>query len=304
MSNAGERMAPTWDAVELIDHRSVTWSNVSRTHYWLQKRFHYTYPGPVRELRQRLIVVPPEHYGDQRLRAYSGHVVGAAASETSASDAFDNRILLFYIPEAPSEITFEVTLTLERAGYPDLLPRLAADQATQYLAETMLTAADDRIAEAAQELATQHREPLALAAAINTWVGQAMRYGWGVTHVGTTAAEALALGQGLCQDYAHIMLAICRAANLPARYVSGHLLGEGGSHAWVEVLLPAADGGLVAVPFDPTNQRRANLSYITIAVGCDYRDISPTSGSFIAPYQGRLIASKRAGLTRVEYAIV
>ena len=106
------------------------------------------------------------------------------------SDAFGNRILLFYISEAPSEITFEVTLTVERAGYPDLLPRLAADQATQYLAETMLTAADERIAEAAQELATQHREPLALAAAINAWVGQAMRYGWGVTHVGTTAAEA------------------------------------------------------------------------------------------------------------------
>ncbi len=61
-----------------------------------------------------------------------------------------------------------------------------------------------------------------------------MRYGWGVTNVETTAAEALRLGQGLCQDYAHIMLAICRAANLPARYASGHLLAEGGSHAWVE----------------------------------------------------------------------
>jgi transglutaminase-like putative cysteine protease len=304
MSTAGERIEPTWDAVELIDHRSVSWSKISRTHYWLQKRFHYTYPGPVCELRQRLIVVPPEQHGDQRLCAYAGHVIGAAASETSTIDVFGNRVLSFYIPEVPAEITFEVTLTVERAGYPDLLPWLADEQAAHYMVETALTAADARIMAAAQALATQHHDPHALAAAINVWVGQTMRYGWGVTHVGTTAAEALALGQGLCQDYAHIMLAICRAANLPARYVSGHLLGEGGSHAWVEALLPAADGGLVAVPFDPTNQRRANLSYITIAVGRDYRDISPTSGSFIAPYQGCLTASKRAGLTRVEYAIM
>ena len=49
--------------------------------------------------------------------------------------------------------------------------------------------------------------------------------------------------------------------------------------------------------------KRQNLSYITIAVGRDYRDVSPTSGTYIAPYQGRLTASKRAGLTRVEYAV-
>lgn len=145
-------------------------------------------------------------------------------------------------------------------------------------------------------------EPEALADAINTWVWQAMRYVGGVTTVATSAADALLLGRGLCQDYSHVMLAICRAAGLPARYVSGHLLGEGGSHAWVEVLLPSAQGGFVAVPFDPTNHRRANLSYITIAVGRDYRDVSPTSGTYIAPYQGRLTASKRAGVTCVEYA--
>jgi transglutaminase-like putative cysteine protease len=303
MSKASQLNEPA-DVVAFIDHRVVPWNNVSRTRYWLHKRFHYEYPGPVRELRQRLIVVPPERYGDQQLCAYTGRIVGASATETSAIDVFGNRVLSFYIPEVPADITFEVTLTIERAGYPDLLPKLDAGQAEQYLAESALTGGDDRITATAQALAAQHRDPQALATAINAWVWQTMRYGWGVTHVGTTAAEALTLGQGLCQDYAHIMLAICRAANLPARYVSGHLLGEGGSHAWVEVLLPAADGGLVAVPFDPTNHRRANLSYITIAVGRDYRDVSPTSGSFIAPYQGRLTASKRAGLTRVEYATV
>jgi transglutaminase-like putative cysteine protease len=304
MNNASELFEPALDAVQFIDHRSITWSNIRQTDYWLHKRFQYTYPGPVRELRQRLLVVPPEQYGDQRLRAYAGRIVGAEGEESSTIDSFGNHVLHFYIPEVPFDITFEVALKIERAGYPNVLPRLSIEQAVQFLAETTLTASDDRIAALARALAAQHNTPQALAEAINTWVWQTMRYGWGVTHVGTAAAEALALGQGLCQDYAHIMLAICRAARLPARYVSGHLLGEGGSHAWVEVLLPTDDGNFVAMPFDPTNHRRANLGYITIAVGRDYRDVTPTSGSYIAPYQGQLIASKRAGLTRIEYAAV
>ena len=56
-----------------------------------------------------------------------------------------------------------------------------------------------------------------------------------------------------------------------------------------------------ACAFDPTNGRRPHLGYITVAVGRDYSDVSPTSGSFIAPYGGQLTCSKRAGLTLVEY---
>jgi transglutaminase-like putative cysteine protease len=96
------------------------------------------------------------------------------------------------------------------------------------------------------------------------------------------------------------MLALCRAAQLPARYVSGHLLGKGGSHAWVEVFL-MMEQGLELVAFDPTNNRRPHLGYITIAVGRDYRDVAPTSGSFLAPYRGRLTSNKRVGVTQVEY---
>ncbi len=76
----------------------------------------------------------------------------------------------FYIPEAPSELTFEVKLTIERSGYPDLLPSLSTAQARPFRGETTLTAADARIASTAHELAAQHQEPLALATAINTWV--------------------------------------------------------------------------------------------------------------------------------------
>ncbi len=70
-----------------------------------------------------------------------------------------------------------------------------------------------------------------------------LTYEFGVTGVHTTAADAVAGGRGVCQDYADIMLALCRAAGLPARYVSGHLVGEGGSHAWVEVVVTDVVGG-------------------------------------------------------------
>jgi len=137
---------------------------------------------------------------------------------------------------------------------------------------------------------------------INGWVYGQMRYAHGLTGVKTSAAEAFALRQGVCQDYAHVMIAICRACDLPARYVSGHLLGEGGTHAWLEVLLPGERAGTyVAHPLDPTHGTEPGLNYITIAVGRDYGDVAPTSGTFRAPYGGQLSTSKRAGVTALEY---
>ena len=131
-----------------------------------------------------------------------------------------------------------------------------------------------------------------------------MSYQAGLTDVSTTAAQALALGRGVCQDYAHVMLALCRACHLPARYVSGHLIGEGGTHAWVEVLLPADDGTgeAIAWPFDPTHASRGGLNQVSIAVGGDYADVAPTSGTYNADVAGRLTTSKRVLLTEVELA--
>jgi transglutaminase-like putative cysteine protease len=117
-----------------------------------------------------------------------------------------------------------------------------------------------------------------------------------VTSVATTAAEALAVGRGVCQDSAHVMLALCRAVGLPARYVSGHLLGEGGTHAWVEVVLADAAGAR-AVAFDPCNGRRAGREYLTVATGRDYTDVAPTSGTYVGAARGTLAATKQVAVT-------
>lgn len=107
---------------------------------------------------------------------------------------------------------------------------------------------------------------------------------------GSTAADSpiehlLESGRGVCQDYAHLMIAIARSWGIPSRYVSGYLhntgrAGErvtaGASHAWVECWLPAAGW----VGFDPTNTTFSDQRHIRVAVGRDYADVSPTRGVF------------------------
>jgi len=109
-----------------------------------------------------------------------------------------------------------------------------------------------------------------------------MRYESGQTHVATTATEAFDKGAGVCQDYAHVLLSLCRQAGLPARYVSGYLPGEGQMHAWVEALIPIGPQQIPTwVAYDPTHNRRCDEQYITVGVGSDYQDIAPTSGFYL-----------------------
>jgi transglutaminase-like putative cysteine protease len=112
-------------------------------------------------------------------------------------------------------------------------------------------------------------------------------YRKGVTAVDSTVAEVLEHKSGVCQDFAHVMITICRALGLASRYVSGYLYaGEGdeddeqvgASHAWTEVFC-GADKGWVA--FDPTHRNLlADERYIKIGVGRDYSDVAPVRGTY------------------------
>ena len=103
-----------------------------------------------------------------------------------------------------------------------------------------------------------------------------MKYQPGVTTLQTTAEEALCQRQGVCQDYAHIMIALCHMENIPARYVVGMLIGEGASHAWVEIY---DKGGWYG--FDPTNDTIVEADHIKISNGRDYRDCLINQGVFV-----------------------
>jgi transglutaminase-like putative cysteine protease len=110
-----------------------------------------------------------------------------------------------------------------------------------------------------------------------------------VTDVSTPALDALTLRKGVCQDFAHVMLACMRSLGLPARYVSGYLLtepppgqsrlvGSDASHAWVSVYLPGDGEPGQWTDLDPTNDRAPGEDYVTVATGRDYVDVSPLRG--------------------------
>ena len=127
-------------------------------------------------------------------------------------------------------------------------------------------------------------------------------YSPGVTGVDASLAQILSLRKGVCQDVAHLLLAICRKQGIPARYVSGYLYTGGGlqsgdvMHAWVECLLPDAYAWVGGSPwiwrgFDPTNDLVAGKSFIKTHVGLDYDDVSPIRGSYVGAPCERLDVS-------------
>jgi transglutaminase-like putative cysteine protease len=285
-----------------IDLASVDWTSARRASYLLHQIFRYEYPEPIRDLNHRLVVIPPERFGDQRRLRHALSVDLDGARLEDRRDRFGNVIVDVFAPRVAEVIEFHAEVSVERrSAEPNRLPD--GWLAEGYLLEpSRLTAADDRIRGAAERLADATEWGLALADRINDWVYQSMTYRFGVTGVRTTAAEALALGAGVCQDFAHVMLALCRVCGLPSRYVSGHMMAQGGTHAWVEVVLPVGDGSgdAIAWTFDPTHASRGGLGYVTIAVGGDYSDVAPTSGTYLSAAPGRLTTSKRIFLTELE----
>ena len=104
---------------------------------------------------------------------------------------------------------------------------------------------------------------------------QDFAYESGTTGIETTAEKAFGQGRGVCQDYTHILLGLLRLENIPCRYVTGMLEGEGLSHAWVEFY---SENGWSAL--DPTNDKRVTDEHISISRGRDYRDCRLNQGVF------------------------
>ena len=116
-------------------------------------------------------------------------------------------------------------------------------------------------------------------------VHERFEYRADLTKVETDVAEVLTHSSGVCQDFAHVLIGLCRAIGVPARYVSGYLLagaegrpsrGAEASHAWVEAFTPTHGWR----GFDPTNDLLASESHVKMAVGRDYHDVPPTRGTF------------------------
>jgi transglutaminase-like putative cysteine protease len=285
----------------VLDHRALDLGAARHVRYVLEQSFRYEYDAPVESLRQRLIIVPPPRHGNQYLRAHRLEVAGARVRRRVNRDTAGNVVARLRADRVPQAIEFRLAAVLERVrdDGPTVLAA-AALHSPRMLRPTALTAADERLRLMAADVVAETArngggDPEETAERICAAVFDAIAYRSGITSVATTAAEALAAGRGVCQDFAHVMLALCHLAQLPARYVSGHLLGRGGTHAWVEVIVPRA-GHAEAVAFDPCNGRRTDGGYVTIATGRDYSEVAPTSGSYLGASRGHLTTARRVGI--------
>ncbi len=128
-------------------------------------------------------------------------------------------------------------------------------------------------------------DPMSLLRETNTAIHETFEYEQASTHVDSPIDDALAVRKGVCQDFAHIMIALARGVGIPCRYVSGYLYhreedrdrsAADATHAWLEAMLP----GFGWVGFDPTNNLIAGERHVRVAVGRDYADVPPTRGIF------------------------
>jgi transglutaminase-like putative cysteine protease len=279
----------------LLDADDVDLEAAERVTYVLDQRMHYRYDAPVESLRHRLMVVPPRWHGDQHRRGYRLDVLGAQVRRSTRVDVRGNPVVRVSADVVEAEVEFRLAVLVDR-GRPalDAAPRaLRCDP--RLMRPSRLTRPDQALTQLAHDCVRGLNDPFDRVLALNQAVHARVTYEYGITSVATTAAQALAGGRGVCQDSAHIMLALGHVLGICGRYVSGHLIGQGGTHAWVEMLVPGADGSKL-VPLDPCNGRVAGRRYLTIATGRDYADVAPTSGSYEGSANNHLVSSRRLGV--------
>lgn len=235
-----------------------------------------TFGGPVTDHRFQLRCIPAtrsrQQVVDVRLE------VDPACELHTQTDSFGSVVATGYLPDAHDHFSYAVTgiafVDVEHAGSDPVKPLYRFDSALTTpgpAIEALVGTCRERLAALGPGASVVER-----ATEVMHVVYAAFVYAPGSTTVRTTAEEALAQGRGVCQDYAHVMLAACRHVEIAARYIAGMLGGEGATHAWVEVY----DERGVWVGLDPTHDRPAGDTYIVIAHGRDYRDTKIDIGLF------------------------
>lgn len=205
-------------------------------------------------------------------------------------DAFGNRIVYGIRRDAHLSLAYVSTGVVSMAPYavgPDRVPM------PLWLLPSGLTVLPDPAASGPRDVVAEGagRSPADAAAEICHAVNSMICYAAGCTTVETTAAEVLAGGRGVCQDYAHVMVALCRRAGIPARYVCGILAGTGQTHAWVEVF-----DGYSWRGYDPTHDVCIDYGYMKIAHGRDAADCPVSRGI----YGGGAEQQMQVSVTMVE----
>jgi len=270
----------------------------------------YDYAPPV-ETAQHMAHLKPLARASQQLLSHALHVQPEPAQRSESTDVYGNTRAFFALESTHEQLVVTAESLVETAP-PQLSPQAAPDTpweavrerfrfrkglhddpASEFVFPSHHVPLHDDFTAYARQSFTPGRPVFDAAMDLALRMHRDFEYDSDSTEIGTPAVQALAQRRGVCQDFAHIMIACCRAMGLPARYVSGYLLtqpppgqprlvGADASHAWVELYIPPAAGAAPGAGdwagFDPTNGRQPGEDYVLLAVGRDFADVSPMRG--------------------------
>jgi transglutaminase-like putative cysteine protease len=266
----------------------------------------FRYPQPVWDSHNVLRAAP---CSDERqiLLSYRLSVL-PASRVVSYTDYFGTRVDLFGVarPHRQLEVLAEIRVAMHGESLPPLpevrgsrLARDFVEEHHEFLVPSAHTDFAEGIRREAREVTAGIADDAsALGAALSTHVARTLRYAPGSTHIGIDVNELQRTRRGVCQDFAHYLIALCRSVGLPARYVSGYLFAPRAeptagrtpdevvvqTHAWVEIALP----GVGWWPIDPTNRLTSEARHVKIGHGRDYDDVLPLRGLYHGPFQHEL----------------
>ena len=261
----------------------------------------FAYAAAVRESVNELRAAPVTDHR-QTLVDYRVTTTPSARVHSSV-DYWGTRVDAFGVrePHTELEVVAEATVETRWSTPPIATASLEAltdpafrEAHVEYLSPSAHTrGADGVAAEAVRQAETVDPDVVSVVLALHRSVGSTIAYRPGSTYVGVEVEEVLRCGQGVCQDFAHLLVALCRSRGIPARYVSGYffavddatgLAGDAEvvqvqTHAWVEVAVP----GVGWWALDPTNRQEVGERHIKIGHGRDYDDVPPLKGVFSGP---------------------
>ena len=266
-------------------------------YYSIRHVTRFRYSNPVRESVMELRMQPRSE-GPQMLRSFQ-IATNPRAQLYAYTDYLGNAVYHFNVLRNHDELRIEATAAVEIAAIPalpgaaDTLEwgrynafNLSDDQFDLLEPSTFARMTPQlRAFISAHGLEKPTSDPLTALKHLSTTIHDAFEYQPGITDASSPIEVALKGRRGVCQDFAHIMIAIARSWGIPARYVSGYLYHRGSrldrsadnaTHAWLEAYLPS----LGWIGLDPTNDILAGERHIRAAVGRDYADVPPTRGTY------------------------
>ena len=281
----------------------------------------YTYQDPVSICYNRLCLTPrtgPE----QECISSEINIVPAPDEYSQRIDFFGNNLSFFSVFKEHKKLKISSTsiVKMENRAHASLafgsdvlwkdVPALleansAHAEIIQYTIPSQYIPHSDVIKNFASDCFQEHATLWASCQALMQKIFKELEFKPGFTTINTPVEEVIKIKKGVCQDFAHLMIACLRNMNLPARYVSGYLetlpppgkeklVGADASHAWVSVYFP----NIGWVEFDPTNGLLPAYKHITVAYGRDYQDVAPIKGIVFSSGNQKLTV--RVDVERIE----